>query len=188
MAVIFIVNKIGYETETGKLKAVTVVTFLCQFFNTAFVMLLVNADLTEQPFPTFGFNSGTNGDFNAAFFRTIGNTLISTMVLNAVYPIIDFLMYWGMRVGFRILDRPCCSCDKNKTKKTSIQTYINLYSGPSYLMHYKYSTILNTCFVTFMYGFGLPFLFPVAVLTFAVLYLSEKTMLYYCYRAPPMYD
>lgn len=115
-AVIFIVSWIGYETETGQLKAVTVVTFLCQFFNTAFVMLLVNADLTEQPMPTYGFNSGSNGDFNASFFRTIGDTLISTMVLNAVYPCIDFMMYWGMRVGFRILDRPCCSLNKQETK------------------------------------------------------------------------
>jgi len=26
---------------------VTIVTFLCQFFNTAFLLLLVNADLSE---------------------------------------------------------------------------------------------------------------------------------------------
>ena len=55
-------------------------------------------------------------------------------------------------------------------------------------MHYKYSTILNTCFVTFMYGFGIPYLFPVAVFSIAVLYFVEKTMLYYSYKSPPMYD
>lgn len=63
-----------------------------------------------------------------------------------------------------------------------------MYAGPVYLMHYKYSTILNVCFVTFMYGFGLPILFPVAILSFVVLYFVEKTMLYYSYRMPPMYD
>jgi hypothetical protein len=47
-----------------------------------------------------GFNSGTNGDFNSAFFRTIGNTLISTMLFNSIYPVIEFFMYWGMRFGF----------------------------------------------------------------------------------------
>lgn len=55
-------------------------------------------------------------------------------------------------------------------------------------MHYKYSTILNVSFVTFMYGFGLPMLFPVAIFTIFVLYLVEKTMLYYSYQSPPMYD
>jgi hypothetical protein len=56
------------------------------------------------------------------------------------------------------------------------------------MMHYKYSTILNVVFVTFMYGFGIPILFPVAVISLIILYFVEKTMLYYSYRMPPMYD
>jgi hypothetical protein len=56
------------------------------------------------------------------------------------------------------------------------------------MMHYKYSTILNVVFVTFMYGFGIPILFPVAVISLIILYFVEKTMLYYSYRIPPMYD
>ena len=43
-------------------------------------------------------------------------------------------------------------------------------------MHYKYSTILNVVFVTFMYGFGIPILFPVAVISLIILYFVEKTM------------
>jgi hypothetical protein len=65
---------------------------------------------------------------------------------------------------------------------------VDIYSGPLYFIHYKYSAILNITFVTFMYGLGLPILFPVAVLAFLVLYWVEKLMLYYSYRQPPMYD
>jgi hypothetical protein len=145
-----------------------------------------------------GFNSGNNGDFNESFFTVIGNTLISTMIFNAIYPILEFFMYWGLRILYRQMDRGLCACSRDKngnscfsswrTTSTSIQNYINLYSGPIYYMHYKYSTILTTCYVTFMYGFGLPYLFPVAILAITVLYFVEKTMLYYCYRSPPMYD
>jgi len=110
------------------------------------------------------------------------------MIFNSYYPIIDFFMYYGLRVLFRCLDRPCCSMDKNRTKKTSIKAYMDIYLGPTYYMHYKYSTVLNICFVTFMYGFGMPILFPVAVVSFIILYFIEKTMLYYSYRMPPMYD
>lgn len=39
-----------------------------------------------------------------------------------------------------------------------------------------------------MYGFGIPILFPVAVISLIILYFVEKTMLYYSYRMPPMYD
>ena len=55
-------------------------------------------------------------------------------------------------------------------------------------MHFKYSTMLNITFVTMMYGFGIPMLFPLAAVSLTILYLVEKTMLYYSYRKPPMYD
>jgi len=41
---------------------------------------------------------------------------------------------------------------------------------------------------TFMYGFGIPALFPIAAVSFFVLYVVEKLMLFYGYRLPPMYD
>jgi hypothetical protein len=39
-----------------------------------------------------------------------------------------------------------------------------------------------------MYGFGMPVLFPMAMLSFVVLYVVEKSMLFYGYVMPPMYD
>lgn len=38
---------IGYPTETQQLEETTKVTFYVQFFNTAFLLLLVNADMSE---------------------------------------------------------------------------------------------------------------------------------------------
>lgn len=39
-----------------------------------------------------------------------------------------------------------------------------------------------------MYGIGLPILFPIAVISFLVLYLVERSMIFYSYRQPPLYD
>ena len=55
-------------------------------------------------------------------------------------------------------------------------------------MHFKYAGLMNITFITFLYGFGIPILFPVAGVAILVLYLVEKTMLYYAYMQPPMYD
>ena len=55
-------------------------------------------------------------------------------------------------------------------------------------MHYKYSSIMTIAFITFMYGFGMPILFPIACGSFIVLYMVEKSLLFYGYRLPPMYD
>ena len=110
------------------------------------------------------------------------------MMFNIYWPIVEFFVYYGMRSTFRLLDRGCSSCSDIKTKKTTIQQYVEIYSGPTYFIHYKYSSILNITFVTFMYGLGIPILFPIAVFAFLVLYLVEKVMIYYSYRQPPMYD
>ena len=47
MICIKLITWIGYPTETRQLEEITQVTFLVQFFNTAFLLLLVNADLSE---------------------------------------------------------------------------------------------------------------------------------------------
>lgn len=63
-----------------------------------------------------------------------------------------------------------------------------MYSGPEYFMHFKYSTIMNVCFVTFMYGLAIPMLFPIAFFCFLILYISERIQLTYFYKKPPMFD
>ena len=74
---------------------------------------------------------------------------------------------------WRCLDRGF-TLDPDNTKKKSIQGYVNLYAGPEYLMHFKYSSILNNIFVAFMYGLALPLLFPVALFGLIVLYIVER--------------
>jgi len=66
--------------------------------------------------------------------------------------------------------------------------YVDLYAGPEFQMHFKYSSILNIIFVTFMYGLALPVLFVYAVLAIAVLWFLEQFLFFYSYRLPPMYD
>lgn len=126
-------------------------------------------------------------DFNAQWFNNIGVTLAAAMLFNVYWPIFEFLTFWGMRSAFRVMDRKF-SCNSNSTKKTTIQLYVELYSGPVFFIHYKYSSVLNITFVTMMYGLGIPILFPIASLSILTLYCVEKLMLHYSYREPPMYD
>ena len=46
---IMLIDWVGFPTETERLSKTTTVTFLVQFFNTAFLLLLVGANLSEQP-------------------------------------------------------------------------------------------------------------------------------------------
>lgn len=118
MICIAAVDWIRYATETKKLSESTTVTWIIQWFNTGVILLLVNANLTEQPI-TFWLTAGSYSDFNAGWFRTVGNVLVGAMMFNIYYPLIEALGYWALRTGFRILDRGF-SCDSRKTSATSI--------------------------------------------------------------------
>jgi len=99
-------------------------------------------------------------------------------------------MFLGMRIFFRWIDRGF-TIGENKdhpTKTKSIMQYVDLYAGPEFLMHFKYSAMLNIVFVTMMYGIALPILFLYAILGLLVLWVSEKLLFFYTYRLPPSYD
>lgn len=74
------------------------------------------------------------------------------------------------------------------TKTITIYQYVEIYSGPVYMIHYKYAAILNVVLISFMFGAGLPILFPISAASMAVLYCVEKALIYYSYRQPPVYD
>lgn len=55
-------------------------------------------------------------------------------------------------------------------------------------MHYKYSTILNITYVTMLYGLGLPILFPIAILSYFIFWMTERYQVAYTYQLPPAMD
>ena len=65
---------------------------------------------------------------------------------------------------------------------------MDLYSGAEYILHYKYSMILNTTYVTMMYGLGMPILFPIAALNYFVFWATERYQMAYTYQMPPALD
>jgi len=87
---------------------------------------------------------------------------------------------------FRFLD---VSSDKeNPSKSCTIQQYLFKWQGPTFFIHYKYSSMLNVTFITMVFGTGMPILFPVAACTLFMLYTIETFKLFYGYKRPPVYD
>ena len=188
MFIIKLIIYIGKDTESEQTRLITNGVFIVQFFNTALLLLMVNANLAEQGsfFSIFSRSVGMP-DFNTQWFNDIGTTLVGAMLFNVYWPVIEFFVFFGIRSLKRLLDRGF-SCNFDKTKTSNIQLYIEIYSGPVFFIHFKYSSILNITFVTMMYGLGMPVLFPIASIAILVLYCMEKLMLHYSYREPPMYD
>lgn len=109
------------------------------------------------------------------------------MIINSIFPSIEFGIAYTKLWLFRKMDRKWGTNEYN-TKKTNIQQYVDLYSGPELLIHFKYSGILNVTFVTMMYGLGCPILFPIAAWTYFHLYSLERLLTAYFYQLPPTFD
>jgi len=148
----------------------------------------MNANLSD-----FGLGFIFNGkyaDFTPAWYSNVGNTLVEAMIFNFELPIILYCLYLTRRIYNRIKDRGFSNYWKGvkTTKKKTIQSYIDLYSGPAFPIHFKYSLMTNISFVTFMYGAGMPVLFVISTVTFLIFFIMEKILVAYSFQEPPSFD
>ena len=111
------------------------------------------------------------------------------MTFNIYMPVVEFLMFWALRYLERVWDqRSILPGNYKSTHCTSVQAFIDIYSGPVFFVYYKYSYILTVIYIAFMFGPLLPILFLSATLSLTCLYVVEKVCMAFAYRKPPMYD
>lgn len=165
--------------------------FVGQFVNTAVLIVLNNASFRDfdggkGPL-SLVFSVGTESDFTVTWYRTVGTTIMRTMISQAMWPLIEFGMFYSLLNATRFFDRSWGN-DTFSSKVPSVQAYIDIYAGPIYLIHYRYAAILLQVGVAFCYGCTMPPLYGVACLAFVILYINERLLVCYYYREPPCYD
>lgn len=148
----------------------------------------MNANLSHSGIPFGGYLKGGYADFDEDWYDDIGTTLVNTVFFIGIWPIQEWIMWYTIKLISRYLDKRWCSCDQYRTRKITIQGFIDLYGGPNYLIYWKYSRILNIIFCTMMYGASVPLLYPMALFAFIVQYAVERLSLAYYYKQPPVYD
>lgn len=133
------------------------------------------------------FMVGAETDFSVNWYKTVGTTIMRTMTSQAIWPLIEFGMFWSILTVQRCYDRKFTS-DTYISSQPSVQAYIDLYAGPIYLIHYRYAAILLQIAVAFSYGCAMPPLYLIACLAFVILYINERLLVCYYYREPPAFD
>ena len=133
------------------------------------------------------FFVGTETDFSVTWYKIVGATIMKTMMSQALWPLIEFGMFWSIMNFQRWMDRGFGS-DTFTTASPSVQGYIDTYAGPVYLIHYRYAMILLQIGVAFCYGCTMPPLYAIACLAFVILYINERLLVCYYYREPPAFD
>ena len=135
--------------------------------------------------------NGSLTDFNTNWYILTGFSICLTMSVNIMAGPFNFISLWCGKGLRRFWDNgTLCCCRRNlyKSKKRSIYSYVDLYSGPEFKINFRYTYLLNYVFVTLMYGVGMPILFVFALLALSFTYIWEKILLHKYYSLPPHFD
>ena len=156
---------------------------LTQFFNTGVLLTVRNyLDHIENTFDDTDIDS-----LSVKWYTTHGITLVSAMKITAAWPLIEIGLYGVTFKILRYLDRGFTG-NKFITKLPSIQTYIDLHSGPEFAIHWRYSAILFQLSTALFFGAGLPILYLIALIGCIIQYTIDRLLICYFYREPPTYD
>jgi len=97
------------------------------------------------------------------WYSVVGSKIVKAMIINSIMPYITVVtsicIPWVMR-------RMDTGGNPYKSKKTSMAKYKLAHGGKDYIIHFKYSNVLNIVYITMTYGIGMPILFPIAVFNF----------------------
>lgn len=119
------------------------------------------------------------------WYTEVGNKIVKTMMINAMMPFATTWAAFCIPVMKKLMDKPG---SRYTTKKTSMAKYKALYGGGNYVIHFKYSNVLNVTYITMMYGIGMPLLFPCAMINFLNQYICERWVVAFYMRQPPSLD
>ena len=77
--------------------------FYVTFFNSALVLVIGSIKINGAGFFSI-FLNGVYSDINSYWFIQFCGTLFTTMLLNMIYPPVEFVVFWLMRHAYRMMD------------------------------------------------------------------------------------
>ena len=183
------VKWIGFTTQSMLNNALILARFTATFINTAIILIVRKGSIEGSSFPYFGvFVDSVYYDFDLDWYREIGEAIVIDNFFVSISPFIDFCFDYLLQNIERLNDKRSFSWDKYRTKWKSIQQYVDLYGGFQYKLYTMYSYIISMSWITFMFGTGLPLLYPWFLFTLIMIWVYERLMLAYYYKYPPMFD
>lgn len=148
----------------------------------------MNANLSEHhPKAVTRFFDGPFTDYMPQWYLDVGLKITQTLFIQSFMPIVGVCVGFGVPKVKQLLNNKFTG-NQYITKSTSMAKYKAIYGGPEYLVHFKFSELLNVSFVAMMYGLGMPLLFPLAALGLFSAYVAERIALAFIARQPPAMD
>ena len=178
-----ILSRIGYHTETERLKATWRWLTCLLYLNTVGVLLLAYAN-----WPFLRSWSGRYSDFTHGWYSHVGLILQQNAILYAVWPILEFMGSYCQALLRRMWDRGCRCCNKFTTKQRTINGYVRVHGGPSFDLAWRYACLSNMLLLCLSFCMSIPSLMLITCLGLLLHYIVHILTITYYHTAPRLED
>ncbi|GLD95046.1 hypothetical protein PINS_up003671 [Pythium insidiosum] len=145
-----------HHTQTAQVVSRVTKVFLAQFFNTALLLIIINANLDyffDSPesisLDSFPILNGKYSDFSPSWYMDVGVSLILTMIINTFSPHVYVVFNYVFVEAQRFADRSF-SFDYSLTRQDTQRDLEAFYRGPQFDLAYRYAQSLTTVFITYL--------------------------------------
>lgn len=184
-AVMYLVQRVGDDSASTQKGRMVQALFVAQFFNTGFIILIANANLSEhEPKALTQLVDGPHYDYGPRWFIDVGLKVCLTMLIQCVMPYVNLLLAVLLALLKRGLDTNF-TYDPFRTKKASMLNYKKVYAGGEFQIHAQYTTVMSITFTAMMYGLSMPVLFPLAGLSIFSMRVCNRIQVAWLDRLPP---
>ena len=157
----------------------TIQLFALKFVNTAGVLLLLNSKEIQD---LVHVKITDTGNFVKEWYFTTGLSLLLIMLINVVSPILLGLQFYFLK--WRAQRKAALG---QYTGFMTQDAANEIFMGPEFAVSFRYSSILVTFFVCFVYAATMPILLLIGALSFYAGYWVDKFLFLRFYRIPPSY-
>lgn len=163
--------------------------FLLKFVNTGCLVLLYGQRWLQK-LVRIHFEDAS--EFNVDWYATGGTSLMIVMLLNIVSPHVGpFVWYLRHRARIRSLEQNLTAdLETNDSHRIwYTQEELNdFYRGPPFKLNYRYSQVLVTMYICWMYAISMPVMLLFGAVSCYISYWVDKFLFCNFYRTPPMYS
>lgn len=102
--ILMIVDKMKFFSLTKETEFAMTAVFWITFINYGVIYLICSWDNRHATGVWNDIFSGLYPDFNALWFNDVGVLIVQIMISNMYWPPLEFVMFWGIRYLFRMVD------------------------------------------------------------------------------------
>jgi hypothetical protein len=155
--------------------------------NMGLIIVLLNFNYRKDLSPKellFLFQ-GQYRDITSDWYITIGSIIIMTMIFNIMFPFMELLMTSVFKCFRKCVDKRCWC---RKTSQKYKEDFVSLYSGDVYPIEERYALVISIFWITMLFNCVIPALNVIAALSFLLLKLVDKVLVFKFFKTPINFD